>query len=617
MKKTKKILLFILSGIFIIAILVYQYLPQTPPLTFKKDARQMYNLNWRSVFLLNQPGGKSLHETLELHGTLNLRVFKKSEEKIKAGFQLSPLGVRKTGMDSGDAKEIYSKLFFADISPEGRFLDFEFSNEIARADENTLKDIIKILQVIVKETRFPGWETEEEDSSGAYIADYRVEDGVVEKGKREYLLLTDREGFIREGESAEIKKSMSEYHYNNRTTWLTKAEGSELLVFYSGKDPSLKVSITFSLELIPFNPDSGLAIWNDGLDADRQVAEWKRLPRNRVPLARKSEVDRLKDKFGNKSFSEVADGLFKVHKEFDVNCLRTLMEYLTMSPDAAYRIPEYLLSKKLNSTQKITLVHVLERVGTAEAQEALADIMMGQDFSKESRTQAAIGLGAMEKPEDVAVKSLWSAYEERGSGKRDADHVAATAVLSLGAMAKNLESSERRNYRAISEEIKGRISSDLAGNPDLNTKVALLHAAGNTADEEMVRDIRSYFNDDNPRVRSAAVNSLAYMDDGTVNEILTEELDYQDNVNVRNSIVTTMYRKEAGEDAVNKIIGLAPSEENDIVRGEMYRYLLKNRDMPGVKEALKGMLEKERSAEHRKIIRTALSTKKKASGDNG
>jgi HEAT repeat protein len=293
------------------------------------------------------------------------------------------------------------------------------------------------------------------------------------------------------------------------------------------------------------------------------------------------------------------------------------MEYLTLYPDSALKIPEYLLSKKLNSNQQITLVHALERVGTPEAQTSLSRIMNGEKFSKESRTQAAIGLGSIEKPTDGALKSLWQAYENRSGGEENAGHIAATAVLSLGALAKELGHSPAPGYRETSRSIKDKIASDLASDQDLNTKVALLHAAGNTADKDLVAGITSYFNDDNPRVRSAAVNSLVYMDDSVVNKILTKELDSQDDINVRNSIVTTMYRKEATEESVDTIIEKIPNEENDIVRGEMYRYLLKNRDLPEVKDALKIMLEKERSAEHRKIIRTALSTKKKASGNKG
>ncbi len=618
MKSKKKILLSV-AAITAVLVIAFALLPERRAIHWSENARQMYSIIWRTVIQMSPPGGKMIQETLELHGTLNFRIFSLEGDKIKSGFQLYPLTIRKSGMENADAREIYTLPFLADISRDGKFIDFNFSNEIAVEDEKSLEDILRTFQLIIKGGIFSKWQTNEDDSNGSYIAEYEENEHSVKKGKKSYTELINKDGFLRENETVDIKRSNYIFSYDNNSSWLNKAEGNELLVFYHEGSQFLKISSTFKLNNIPFNPDRDLALWQDKFDPDQILTRWNRGNKNTTPLARKSEIDSLKQKFGRETLSQVADRLFKMHYDFDTNCLRTLMEYLTLYPDSASKIPDYLLSKELNPTQRITLVHALERTGSREAQEALITIMNGQDFKKESRTQAAIGLGSIEKPTDNALSGLWDAYDKRGSSNNleNADHIAATAILSLGAIAKNLEASTSRDYRDISYEIKEKISSDLSGSPELNTKVALLHAAGNTADEDLVDDITGHFSDSNPRVRSAAVNSLAYMDDAVVNDLLIIELDNESNINVRNSMIRTMYRKEASEETVGKIIELAPLEENEMVRGEMYRYLLKNREFPGVKTALKNMLKNEKSYEHKKIIRTALSTKKKSPGNKG
>ncbi len=616
MKLTGKKIFYTAAVLFLI-ILSYFYFHEKRPLLWQEGARQMYGFSLRTVINASQSGAGALHEIMEMRGTLNFRIFSVAGGKIRAGFQLSPLNVRKSGVPGKAAEDIYSKLFFADISEEGIFLNFYFSNDIALEDESGIQDIMRFFQAVVRDSFFSTWEAEEDDSGGTYIAGYKAEDGFIRKTKKKYIELVDKEGFIKNDEAVDIKKSDCVYYYDNNASWLKKASGQELLLYSSKGGPFLKSSVIYDLGLIPFNPDESLAIWNGGINPDEQIALWAGLAKNSVSLARKSDVDRLTQKFGKRTFSEIADGLFKIYDRFEVNCLKELIEYLTLHPERAADIPDYLLSKKLNPEQQITLIHALERTGMPEAQKALSVIMNGEKFTKGSRTQAAIGLGKIEKPTKEALGSLWQAYENRSSGAVDANHIAATAVLALGSQAGGLAHSPVPAYRETSRSIRDRIVSDLAAKQDLNTKVALLHAAGNIADREMYDVITSYFNDDNPNVRVAAVTSLVNMDDEIVNGTLSEKLDREQDINVRNSIVETMYYKKATEETVNNIIRKISAEENDIVRGEMYRYLLKNRDIPGVRDSLKELLVNERSAEHRKIIRTALSTKKKAAQDKG
>ncbi len=611
MMRTKKNILFLFL-IMVPVFILYKNLPGTPPLTWEEGARQMYRVNIRTVMRASQPGSQSIHEAFELRGTLNFRIYERDKESIRAGFQLSPVEIRKSGRNDRAAEKLYSEIFFAEISPGGRFLHFDFSNEIAAEDEEILKDIISSFQLIVKDTLFGSWEEEEENINGRYVAEYSREKDSIGKAKKRYKVISGRDGAIKGDESIEIKRSEYRFKYGPSSSWITGASGNELVHFLSGKDPYLKVSTTAELLMIPFDPDRELAIWNDSKNRQEIVTQWQKLPKNRTSLRRGSEINSLEEKFGGRSFVEITDELFKKYHRFDIRCLQTLVEFLQLHPEAALKFPDYLRNKNLNPTQRVMLVHALERNGRADAQTALMEIVTGTEFKYESRIQASIAFGSIREPAEAMVNSLWDVYDNRASGEKHADKIAGTAILSLGAMAKNLEGSKDEDYRGISREIKQKISYQLDAEQDINTRVALLHAAGNTADESFMEQINSSLRDENPFIRSAAVSSLVYMNDDEVNRVLAGELDSEKNVNVRNTVVSTLYRKKPAQGAIEKILEKLPDEENDIVRGQMYRYLLKNRDFQGVKEKLEEMLEKESVKENRKMIHTALNTTKKA-----
>ncbi|MDY6969715.1 MAG: HEAT repeat domain-containing protein [Spirochaetota bacterium] len=572
----------------------------------------MYKISCNTVIHADQTGSKSIHKRMELRGTLNFRIFQIMSNSIMAGFQFSPVHLRHSGKENVNAEKLFSKLFFAEISSEGEFIHFDFSNEIAQEDEKSIKDVITSFQFIVRDSLFARWNAEEEDGNGEYMARYSKIKGGIEKSKSKYIDLFSESGAALGNEKTEIKKSNLKIEYGRPESWIKNAKGNELIIFYSDENPFLKVSSTVNLELIPFSPKKNLAIWDNSIDYNSKIADWESLPKNSISLARKNEIGRLNQKFAGKNFFKTADDLFEQYRSFDVQCIETLLEFLSLHPEAALKFPTYLLEKNLNPTQRVMLVHALERDGREQAQKALTVIMEGDEFQTESRIQAAIAFGSIENPTDGAVNSLWDVYDDRNSGKKNADKIASTAVLSLGAMTKNLNNSSSIHYKEKSREIKKLIASELQSDHDINTKAALLHSAGNTADKELIEDICTYFNDKNPRVRSAAVTSLIYMEDNEVNERLSKELFREENANVRNAIVVTMHRKEATEGSVESILEELPSEENDIVRGQMYRYLLKNRNFPGVKDALRRMLINETSHEHRKLIHTALSTRKKS-----
>ncbi len=591
---------------------IFYYFNNTAPIYWEKGAAQIYRISGSTFIYAKNPGSASIYDRLELKGILNFRIYEIKKDIVKAGIQLYPLQVIAEGRRIESAEKLYSRLFFAEIKNNGEFIKFHFNNGIAVDDEKSIKDIITSFQFIIKKSFFSKWNTEETDRNGSYKAAYTLlSRGKINKSKIEYIEKPGDKNTSDTGGKTVIKRSELTVRFGKPWSWIKNAEGRELTVFYSKNRPLMKVSSSFSLKITDLDPDRSLAIWNDSLKPDRQIYEWKTNPKNTLSIADQAEKNMLKQKFGSKYFNIIADEVFNKYRSFNSQCIQTLMEFLKLYPHAAAMFPGYLLAKKLNPAQRVMLVHVLGRTGTEEAQEALTVIMKGEEFPVESRKQAAIAFGSIKKPISNAVDSLWQIYENRDTDA-NSKGIANAALLSLGSIAKNPENRNNAEYKNISEIIKNRIAADLADEDDLNTTVALLHAAGNTADESFIEPISRFLNDENPRIRTAAVTSMAYMDDEKVTKVLIDILDDESNVNVRNAVVAAMYRKLPSPEAIEKIMEMLPDEENDIVRGRMYRYLLKNREFRGVKEQLRKMLRSERVMENRRIIYNALYTNKKA-----
>ncbi len=183
-------------------------------------------------------------------------------------------------------------------------------------------------------------------------------------------------------------------------------------------------------------------------------------------------------------------------------------------------------------------------------------------------------------------------------------------MLSLGRIAGRLSKTNTEEYENVTYDIKSRIRSELSSAEDGGKLTAAIYAAGNTYDEDFIDPISDCFKSDTPMVRSAAAQSLALYKDENVETILTDELTRDDNINVRTSIVKAMHGRHVTDESIEKICEEIQIEDNDIVRGEMYRFLMKNRKRAGVRDTLRKMQKTERSLENRRIISRALASRK-------
>ncbi len=601
--KKRAIYLLAAAGAAAIAFLFFAFKGEGVRLDFTVNSGAVYSLKLRVAMLADKPGISDIRENLEMHGFLNFIIVYTSRDVVRTRFQFSDIDMRLGGVNSNELKRIYMSPFTADIDRSGRFVSFGFMKGMSARDRDLLSGIMRTLQFVNGSPIFGRWETQEADTNGNYIASYRIEGSRVSKEKIEYI--TENENRI------EVKKSRMSFDFKDRSPWVAGAEGEELLVFYQGDEPYFKVSTSVSLNVTDIKPPASLS--SSALDNDLIItADLDRHEKNRDSSDDYIRESRFRELFGDKPLKMVIDGLLRENPGFSAAAIAMIMKYLELRPESASEIHEYIKTVKLIPVHQAMLVHALGRNGSENSQRALSNIMHDREISGPGRVQAAVSFGFVSEHSEDSIDSLWEAFDSaRALEAAEGDvSVGTSAVLSLGTAA-SASSAAQSDKSKIADRIKGRIRSELHSSADVNIKTALIHSAGNTGDSKMLDDVARYVKDPDFRVRSAAASAVGAIKTPRANGMLADALETENNVNVRNTIVSSLIENVPDDRVVQAVISSAENEDNDIVRGTMYRYLLRNREYPGVREAIERLLKEESSGEHRKILSRALYTKKK------
>lgn len=599
-----------ITTLFTLTAVGYLYFNRPPLIYWGEKSRQMYRFSSNTFFHMpNQAERLAVHGGIEMKGIVNLRIFTVDSGQIRAGFQISPVYVKYKGKQNKGLEELFSKLFYVSFLPDGSLKSFDFPNDISLEDEEKIKNLIKNIQVIIPSTLFRSWTTEESDIYGLYNAHYNYNKRLT-KYKKDYKEIFSFTGFTGNCESVEILESIVNIEYGYPDTWIKNLIGKSLTAFYNANgDMLVKFSSSISLKKIPFNPDKNLALWSNRKPI-AEISAWKNNPKETVSIALRNELQRLNYYFGNINFSEFVVKQFAKYIQFSPSCIDEFLFFLKLHPEAVLEIPEYILKNDLNKDQRAMLINILKCEQSTTAQKALVKITQGEKYPPDSRIQSAMALGDIKRPDNSVLSSLWENYRERDIENDINRKVSNTSLLSLGRISRRMSKNETDEDRHKAEEIKTEIQSELSTVNDVSSRCAMIRAAANTGDRNFVIPIIDCFNSYIPAIRSSAAHSLSGYSGDDIDSVLAEELSNEEDPNVRTSLINAMHNRNANYESVEKICHEIQFEENDIVRGEMYRFLLKYRKRPGVKETLLKLQKTEHIMANKRLISRALSTKK-------
>lgn len=323
----------------------------------------------------------------------------------------------------------------------------------------------------------------------------------------------------------------------------------------------------------------------------------------------KKELAAIKKNYGSPDLNQVMDSLFKKNIKFNMQCVNEIHKYLNLFPEAAGEIPDFLL-KGLSLDQRAMLVNALQSNKSVYSQKALLRIIKGGEFPPESRVQSAIAMGDITKPGADIIQGLLLMYYKRDNSSDLSVKLSDTSLLSLSRIAGAMSHGKSREDAAVVFEIKKKIEAEFSNAADPGHLSTVIYAAGNTGDKNFIGPISDCFQSEASVVRSAVAQSLSLINDKKIDSILAGQLKIEGEISVKSNIVKSLYDMKTSDKAVETVCEKIQNEENEIVRGEMYRFLLKNRKRSGVMDVLRKMMVSESSMENRDIISRALATRK-------
>ena len=115
--------------------------------------------------------------------------------------------------------------------------------------------------------------------------------------------------------------------------------------------------------------------------------------------------------------------------------LNQIEKALQADPDRPYRSAEQIEQPGMTGATDAWLIHLLERSGTPQAQEALVMIMDDPYYRSWNRVRAIVALGGIENATDEAIASLVNISQNRDDV--DTADMANAALMALGSIGKH------------------------------------------------------------------------------------------------------------------------------------------------------------------------------------
>ena len=198
-----------------------------------------------------------------------------------------------------------------------------------------------------------------------------------------------------------------------------------------------------------------------------------------------------------------------------------------------------------------TLIDALGSGGSDQAQRAVATMLKKKALPSEQLAGALVTLSQTPRPTEEATARLVSLLDEKG--------LRIQAFYGLGTHARVLrEAGEQQRASRILKVILDRLESA----KDTVTQVTALRAVANSADEQALPRVRTFFRADSESVRAAAIESLHGMRHSDVDAILTRTLTDEPSASVRRASARAMVRRDPNE-AFEKAAGTVLRTERD------------------------------------------------------
>lgn len=591
--------------------------------TWEPGARQSYRFHLASETRVNTAAsgddGPWQEVAAEIDGTLNLRILRRREGFVYAGFQLSPVRVVISGRRMPALESLYRTFFLAVLAPSGQPVAFHFPAGLSEEDGTSLAEVVNAVQVVAPVDRAvrPGdtWTVEESHGTGTYEARYEA------ASLDPLVLYKEKTGYSRVASTASapgadglalsgrVRSSRFQAKVAASTSWLVEFSGAEEVAVASKQGLVTEATNRVALSLLAGPLRADLEVWAAPTDVEALLVAFRRAGRaaGRPSGWEEERRAQLRQKFAGQ---RAEDLVARIAAPADagvpygelVGRVHDLRDYLTVFPEASDAVADFALAPGTSDRAAGMALHALELAGHPAAQLALERVM-GEAENDARAVQAIVAAGGLEAPDWGVVDTLWGIVDAADPADAEiADERPPTALLALGTIGATLE---QRGDEAGARRVRTDLAAFLQETGSAPWQTVALKALGNAQGPDLAGAVAPYVAAEDERVRAAAVQELGH---GTADEalpVLADRLANDASVRVRGAALQGL--TALGTAAVPTVSQRVSAEPDARLRGEMVSFLGTQKDAsPDVVETLEAQLAAESSREVKKQIYRAL-----------
>ncbi|WP_241757796.1 HEAT repeat domain-containing protein [Myxococcus landrumensis] len=492
--------------------------------------------------------------------------------------------------------------FFVTRDARGAVTLTHFERGVDELTRGLLRSVVAFSQFVVDGVPAERWSTEEQDTSGQYVARYEhAEARRYRKHKEVYTAVATPEGLQPLKDSPRMSVSGAITFELTEDAWLQQLQVREQLKVDPGEGlPRVKNLTELTLRLLErrFEPTladafaARAAFLNTSMLASFQGPAPDPLAHHRQVLGSRKLEDILADLRALPVDEKARD-------EARTRALEQLRALLTLRPEEAARIPALLRAKDLSPQAASAMLGALSAASTPESLRALASVTGDTALTTDVRMDAVSALGMAESPLREGVDTL------RQLARSEDARLRGTATLAMGNAALHLNGADARGAEALVQELE----NDYRAAKDAEARALLLRSLGNTRAPAALDTIADALRSDSVRVREAAMVALRGIPGPDADRLLAERLVNDAVAEVRRGAVFACGFRPL-EPLLLPVLGQALREDaSDGVRSDIVHLLGQHRGTtPGALALLRWASQNERHPEIRRMAITYVET---------
>ncbi|RYZ59393.1 MAG: HEAT repeat domain-containing protein [Proteobacteria bacterium] len=313
-----------------------------------------------------------------------------------------------------------------------------------------------------------------------------------------------------------IKKSEFRFEGKESALWFPKIQVAEELSIYSGaKHEKRNIQYTISMLQVKDEPMMPRAPIASPYRVEKKIGQDLR------GNDRPSIYDNVnKTPPAAKDLKSAIEAFREQLSANGVEAKSQLIEFLKAHPEAIKDLQAMIEQNQFTDQELINVLFVLAKVGSDEAQDAMASLISNEGLDRGTRIRTIFAVGEIRLPSGGVIAAIRKEYQSLVSGGAVMDELSSTALLNGGLLAHNLRDvmpgEEDRILGDIEEVYKNAKSSEIKANA--------IDAMGNSSSLGFWDEISESAKSNSDLERRAAYEAMARVPSDAREQVLIDAM---------------------------------------------------------------------------------------------